>query len=48
MNTQIVPLIQDEDKETLLAKLAQAGEVIKTADLWHFRRKRSMVLAETL
>ncbi len=36
MNTQIVPLIQDEDKETLLAKLAQAGEVIKNGGLVAF------------
>ena len=36
MNTQIVPLTQDEDKETLLAKLAQAGEVIKNGGLVAF------------
>ncbi len=36
MNTQIVPLTQDEDKETLLAKLAQAGGIIKNGGLVAF------------
>lgn len=36
MNTQIVPLTQDENQETLLAKLTQAGGVIKRGGLVAF------------
>lgn len=36
MNTQIVPLTQDEDKEALLAKLSQAGKIIKSGGLVAF------------
>ena len=36
MNTKIVTLTRDEEKETLLAKLAQAGEIIKGGGLVAF------------
>lgn len=36
MNTKIVPLTQDEDKETLFAKLTQAGEAIRNGGLVAF------------